>query len=220
MLEFDLLKTAHQSFSGRHGIVARRVGRLARLALSNVFCLLFAHVARALFSFARWPSFAAATANNTILTIDLNGASFGINLLFRVSVGRFRLAEKQIGVDDATALAVALKRSTSVTSVHLQCQAPFCSSWFRRVFIGARRVRWSVAGNRIGDAGAVALADALKSNKSVAEIYLRRNARQKALLPGASSVSGSGNDVGVVGVEAWGNALLSNTGADVRRLEL
>lgn len=75
-------------------------------------------------------------------------------------------------------------------------------------------------GSEIGDAGAVALADALKSNKSVAEIYLRRNARQKALLPGASSVSCSGNDVGVVGVEAWANALLSNTGADVRRLEL
>lgn len=123
----------------------------------------------------------------------------------------FVVAEKRIGGDDATALAVALKRSTSVTSVHLQCQAPFCASWFRRAFIGARRVRWSVAGNRIGDAGAVALADALKSNKSVAEIYLRRNARQKALLPGASSVSGSGNDVGVVGVEAWANALLSNT---------
>ena len=51
---------------------------------------------------------------------------FRINLLFRVSVGRFRLAEKRIGGDDATALAVALKRSTSVTRVHLQCQAPFC----------------------------------------------------------------------------------------------
>ena len=87
--------------------------------------------------------------NHTTLTIDLNGASFSNQLAFsRECVAVFVVAEKRIGGDDATALAVALKRSTSVTSVHLQCQAPFCSSWFRRVFIGARRVRWSVAGKR------------------------------------------------------------------------
>jgi hypothetical protein len=130
---------------------------------------------------------AALKLNTTITRVDLYSecqARARCARSFEVCGGRCRscVSDNDIGDAGAASIAEALKLNTTITSVNLgsECRAGAGALCARSFEVCGGRCRSCVSGNRIGDAGAASIAEALKLNTTIMSVDLEGECRAGA----------------------------------------